>query len=128
MRTKYFTTEEANALLPTIAPLVRHLMEKQAEMGNTAKAISPILYQQSSQGGMASRETNALQQTFLEIEQLLSQLESFGVIVKNASVGLIDFLADFNGRDVYLCWKYGEPTITHYHDLHAGFNGRKPLP
>jgi hypothetical protein len=41
--------------------------------------------------------------------------------------GLLDFLSERNGRDVYLCWRYGEPTISHYHELHTGYNGRRPI-
>lgn len=125
---RYFTIEEANDLLPTIEPIVRRLVETQAKMGNRAKTAAFTLAQSRGQGGVASSETNALHQAFIDVEALLAKLESFGVVVKNANVGLVDFLADFNGRDVYLCWKYGEPEITHYHELHGGFNGRKPLP
>lgn len=128
MTIRYFTIGEANALLPQLVPLVDRLVQKQAGMGNTTKTIAPLLFTSSDPGGIASQETNELHQSFSEVEQLLDQIEAFGVVVKNASVGLIDFLADFNGRDVYLCWKFGEPSITHYHDLHSGFNGRKPIP
>jgi hypothetical protein len=48
-------------------------------------------------------------------------------VVKDINVGLLDFLADRHGRDVYLCWRYGEPRIEFYHDLHNGFNGRQPI-
>ena len=41
--------------------------------------------------------------------------------------GLVDFLAKIDGRDVYLCWRYGEPRVAHYHELHTGYNGRQPV-
>jgi hypothetical protein len=28
---------------------------------------------------------------------------------------------------VFLCWKHGEPAVTHWHELDAGFAGRRPL-
>jgi hypothetical protein len=29
---------------------------------------------------------------------------------------------------VYLCWRFGEQGIVHWHELDTGFAGRKPLP
>jgi hypothetical protein len=28
---------------------------------------------------------------------------------------------------VWLCWKFGEAQIAHYHSLEEGFSGRKPI-
>jgi hypothetical protein len=28
---------------------------------------------------------------------------------------------------VWLCWKYGEDEVTHYHALDEGYSGRKPI-
>jgi hypothetical protein len=28
---------------------------------------------------------------------------------------------------VLLCWKLGEPTITHYHSTEEGYAGRRPI-
>ena len=125
MASKYFTLEEANSTLIKIKPLVSQLVEKQAKMSSTAQGIKPLLANINS--GIASRETSELVILFAEIEALLTQIQSYGCVLKNASVGLLDFLADFNGRDVYLCWKHGEEQIEFYHDIHDGFNGRKPI-
>jgi hypothetical protein len=29
---------------------------------------------------------------------------------------------------VFLCWKYGEDRVGFFHELDAGFAGRRPLP
>jgi hypothetical protein len=41
--------------------------------------------------------------------------------------GLIDFPARVGDKDVLLCWKQGEPSVSHYHGWEDGFIGRKPL-
>ena len=33
-----------------------------------------------------------------------------------------------DGREVFLCWRLGEPEVSYWHDLDAGFAGRQPLP
>ncbi|MEM7330457.1 MAG: DUF2203 domain-containing protein [Chloroflexota bacterium] len=125
MPSKYFTVDEANAVLKQVEPLVAQLVEKQAQISTAAQAIQPLLT--NIQDGVASQETSNLVITFSEIEALISKIQAYGCIVKNANVGLLDFLADFNGRDIYLCWKHGEDKISFYHDIHDGFNGRKPI-
>ncbi len=62
-----------------------------------------------------------------ELRDLLRELAELGVEVKAAD-GLVDFRSKLHGRTVYLCWKYGEERITHFHELDAGFAGRQPLP
>jgi hypothetical protein len=32
-----------------------------------------------------------------------------------------------NGREVYLCWRLGEPDVAHWHELEGGFAGRQKL-
>ena len=50
-----------------------------------------------------------------------------GIELKDINTGLVDFLAERDGRDVYLCWRYDEPTVAFWHDLEAGVAGRQPL-
>ena len=40
-------------------------------------------------------------------------------------MGLVDFLGSRAGRDVFLCWHYGEDDIAYWHDLSGGFAGRQ---
>jgi len=47
--------------------------------------------------------------------------------VKDLTIGLIDFVALHDGREVYLCWQYGEESIQFWHEIEAGFAGRQPL-
>ena len=32
-----------------------------------------------------------------------------------------------DARRVYLCWKLGEDSVEHWHDVEAGFSGRRKL-
>ena len=41
--------------------------------------------------------------------------------------GLVDFPGEMDGRLIYLCWRLGEPSIQHWHEIDAGFAGRQPL-
>jgi hypothetical protein len=57
----------------------------------------------------------------------LREIAELGIEVKAAD-GLCDFRSRHQGRTVYLCWRFGEDRITHFHELDTGFGGRKALP
>ena len=125
-RAKYFTVAEANELLHSIRPLVKQLLEKRAKASHLGQQMPYLM--RDTQSDVGSRETSELFLMFAEIERLTQSIELYGCIIKNLHAGIVDFLADHNGRDVFLCWKYGEPSVAHFHDLHTGFNGRQPIP
>jgi len=125
MQTKYFTVAEANTLLPSIKPLVGKLLEKQAKVTRMRSQIPELMGDLRSNVG--SRHTSEMVLDFADIERLMAQIQSYGCVIKSLNAGLVDFLADHNGRDVYLCWQYGEEAVAHFHDLDAGFNGRKHI-
>ena len=47
--------------------------------------------------------------------------------MKDPALGLIDFHAQRGAELVYLCYRLGEATVTHWHPLDDGFSGRQPL-
>jgi len=55
------------------------------------------------------------------------ELEKLGVELKDYYTGLIDFRHLRDGKEVYLCWRLGEPEVAHWHELNSGFSGRKKL-
>jgi hypothetical protein len=60
---------------------------------------------------------------------LLSELrilEDLGIEIKAAD-GLVDFRSLRDGEVVYLCWRFGEDRITHWHRLDSGFAGRRAI-
>jgi hypothetical protein len=61
------------------------------------------------------------------LQEEIHAIEELGAQVKDLDIGLCDFLGRRRGRDVLLCWRFGEKRITHWHELSAGFAGRQPL-
>jgi len=125
MTVRYFTREEANEILTELKPLVAQLLERRAKAVRMSRQLDKLFAEPHIDfGGPVPTE---LSQDFLIIENLLAQIKSYGCVIKNLEAGLIDFLAKIDGRDVYLCWRYGEEQVAYYHELHTGFQGRKAL-
>lgn len=125
MTIRYFTVDEANALLPELEPLVGDLLRRRARASSIARDIAPALSEIHTDLG--GPEATALAGEFAAIEDLVARIQAHGCVVKSLESGLLDFLAEQNGRDVFLCWRYGESRIEYYHELHTGFAGRQRL-
>ena len=63
----------------------------------------------------------------LQFTRLYQALESQGCVLKGIEQGLVDFFAGREGREVFLCWKFPETKIQHWHDIDAGFAGRQSI-
>jgi hypothetical protein len=124
MERRSFTVEQANRMLPLVRRIVEDVVVThgswqqavgQFEMASSAAAADAEAFQ---------RETERLAH---EIDGYLRELAALGVEFKGFDQGLIDFPSEVDGRPIYLCWKLGEPTVAHWHEIDAGFAGRKLL-
>jgi hypothetical protein len=125
MTSRYFTVEEANELLPEISVLMEALQIRRANVIESRQEMAELLARNRSDVG--GPVASALVQDFIAIETIAQQIRSFGCIIKDLNTGLVDFLSKRGEREVYLCWRHGEPRVAFYHELHTGFGGRKPV-
>ena len=128
---RYFTPAEANSMLPLVRVIVKDITElavtlrdRQARLERLQKdgvAMGIITASQLEEEGAAhDRDLERLQEYTHELTEL-------GVELKDFFTGLIDFPCWMDGREVYLCWKLGEPELGWWHEVDAGFRGRQPL-
>ena len=61
------------------------------------------------------------------LKEDVNALYDSGCLVKDIDEGLVDWYATRNGREVFLCWKLGEKEVAYWHDVDAGFAGRRPI-
>jgi hypothetical protein len=135
-----FTLSEANRSLPLVKRVVGDIVKTHAqamklqhelERQVTAAAAS----KQTGQAGVAALQqspSNVTMQDQLDacmskLEDFVDELSEIGCELKDYQMGLIDFVGRHDGRDVYLCWKLGEESITHWHELDSGFAGRQSV-
>jgi hypothetical protein len=120
---RYFGVEEANRLVPllsrtfeAIRPWVQRAQDITDELntlGDKNDALTETLRE----------EREALVR---QIRLALQPLQEMGLDIKGAD-GLVDFRAQLDGRPVYLCWRFGEPGVVHWHELDTGFAGRRRI-
>lgn len=119
---KLYTVEEANALLPYIAPTLVELREKFEEAARIREAVTTAA---ATNGG--SHKRTEWSGTLARVGELVERLEEWQVEVRDISQGLVDFPAMIEGEDAYLCWRLGEAEVAYWHPRSTGFAGRRPL-
>jgi len=116
---KYFTPSEARKTLPLVKKIVKDILDTSRDMRVIADEI----------GGQAVKDPR-IQKLADDIENFMFELEEIGCFFKdwNFQIGLIDFPAIIEGNEVFLCWRSDEEDIIYYHEMEAGFAGRKLIP
>ncbi len=122
---RYFTLQEANETLNIIRPLMDELQEiRQSILAKQPEAWPAI---EKSVGNGGNRALSDMVQDFERLDSLVHRIQETEVLIKDINLGLLDFLALKDGREVYLCWQYGEGEIAFWHEIAAGFAGRQPI-
>jgi hypothetical protein len=132
MAERHFTPEEANDLLPRLAPLLRRLIAARRDMAEKQRKIEQLRSRvrgngATAEGRLFAQLKDELDSIAVELRQGIETIQGFGCVIKDLDVGLIDFPALRLGQEVYLCWKLGEQRITFWHGTQEGFAGRKPV-
>jgi hypothetical protein len=126
----YFTLEQANATLPYVRSIVTDVVGAYDEWRDCVARYEVMAAKSRSDVGETDEQIalrTEVDRIARRIGDYLSELESVGCTFKGFDDGIVDFLSQRDGRDIYLCWKLGEPEITHWHELDAGFAGRQIL-
>ena len=128
---RFFSLEEATALLPRLGEIVREMQSKKPQLDALREELGEMTETASGNGHLVEndmRQKRRQAQILVErLNELITELNGMGCELKGVEEGLVDFPAQREGRTVYLCWKLGEDSIDWWHELDTGFSGRKPL-
>jgi hypothetical protein len=152
MTERFFTIEEARALLPELKQLIgqanRELDEKTIRLKElnfrylrAEKALdeSPIpddedktslneFRQQRARFELAISDLSRDQSELIRcLESWVDKITPHGVILRHMKEGVIDFPARNGEFKYFFTWQYDEKDITHWHLASDGFVGRKAL-
>ena len=130
---KRFTLAEAEQLIPSVDRLLRKAVELKAGYVTEERNFESFQRRIVMTGGMVVDRTEVRQarerrdEAAAGLRSTIEEVQEFGCVVKDLDMGLVDFPTWFRGREVYLCWKLGEPSIAFWHGVDEGFAGRKAI-
>lgn len=116
---KYFSPEEARRSLPLVKRIVCDIINAGSSMKLVAARVKGDLL-----------EDPDIQSIATDINNYMIELEDIGCFYKdwNFSIGLVDFPSIINNKEVMLCWRSDEDDIKYYHEVDAGYYGRRLIP
>lgn len=133
---RFFDIDEAEAALAEVGPLCATLADQRLELIQLRDRT--LAAQRPSTGALpgapapldeaeARRLKLRMQGVIDQMAAAVARIDALGITLRDIEKGLIDFPALVNGRQVWLCWQLGEDGIGWWHELDAGFGGRRPL-
>ena len=118
-------------MLPRLTELILELRVRKAEYDRFMRRVEELGQKMRGNGHLLDAELKeaqaGLEQSAEGVSSLGEEVQDMGCELKGIEEGLIDFRTEMDGREVYLCWKFGEERIDWWHELDTGFAGRQPL-
>jgi hypothetical protein len=108
---RIFTLAEAQALFPLVRSITQATHAELEPVRLKLEAMVPT--------NPLIHEVEKHYETI--VRRWVAKMERLGLVIK----GL--WLVDFDTGDGYLCWKFPELKLGHYHTYQEGFSGRRPL-
>jgi hypothetical protein len=128
---KFYTVAQANATLPLLRSILRDITELAHDIQERQQRLARL----QDAGAIDKAHDEEIQHIITQFENdqermtgYEQELRNLQIELKDYVTGLIDFPCWMNEREVYLCWRLGEPEVSHWHELDAGFTGRQKLP
>jgi hypothetical protein len=128
---KYFTISQAERTLPLVRRIVADVTGLYPQWRDLVYRYELAAAQAKPEWGESPEQLELrgqIEDIARRISGFVSELETVGCVFKGFEDGLVDFYGKLDGRDIFWCWKQGEERIGHWHEVEAGFAGRRPLP
>jgi hypothetical protein len=128
------TLEAVNALVPRLKTIMTSQMGRRGEIEERLAQLAKLVGAVPETIALDERDPPQVRTLKRDLvtrvekyQSVWQEVEAMGAVLKDPKAGLVDFYGQVDGKLVWLCWRYGEDAVTHYHGLDEGFAGRKPI-
>lgn len=133
---RYFRLDEVNSLVIRLNDLFSQVMQLRGQLktlyakldeADCAPTNDPTPEDEARVPPEMRRDRSVFYALAETLRERLEEIAATGCVIKDLEIGLVDWPALHHGREVWLCWKYGEREVYFWHDIHTGFAGRRPI-
>jgi hypothetical protein len=122
---RYFTPEQADKAIVLVSRIVSDIVDRYRRLVDLQEVIEAA--QRSGRYDRCRQAQDELVAVAQKIQTCAEELDDVGVELRDWSTGVVDFPCIADGREVYLCWRYGEDRVSFWHECQAPSEERKPL-
>ena len=127
----FYAIDEANLALPEVERILAALRDQRVELialRDRVVAAAPDDEAPTAEAAEQIRLVRLGMQGLIDQMQAgVARLVELDITLRDISTGLIDFPALVSGRPIWLCWRFGEAVVAHWHSVDEGFDARRPL-
>ena len=133
MRADRYTIDEVEAVIPQLATRFATVMQLRAQL----KVLYARLEEHGHPPGQTlpddvelevARDRAVFDGMADALRDEVAAIAATGCVIRDIEIGLVDWLGTAaDGREVWLCWRYGETSLAWFHEVDEGFRGRKPI-
>ncbi|MBI4512134.1 MAG: DUF2203 domain-containing protein [Deltaproteobacteria bacterium] len=136
MEKRYFTLEQVNDQVARLMESFARVMQVRAQLKTLYRRLEERGFAPSSEDFPivvkgAPKDVNRDRATFKALIEYLREeiqrVQETGCMIKDVEVGLVDWFSQKDGRDILLCWRFGEKEVSFWHDPDTGYEGRRPI-
>ena len=130
---KTFTMSEVQMLLPVLESLMQRAQNAGMRAGEIGATIEELRQRIFLAGGMhvdvvtVARQRADQGMAIEEAKTIVGEIEQIGAHVHDLGEGLLDLPFRTETGEVMLCWRMGEPAVTHWHGTEDEPEERLPL-
>ena len=122
---RHFTLAEANRALVLVRRIIADVVAEYARMMELLEAMEAA--ETSAAEEYLDRARGDLARTSQRLRTCLEELDDVGVELADWSAGIVMFPSVASGREVRLCWQYGEPRVLYWLEPDRPHQGRQPI-
>jgi hypothetical protein len=122
-----YSVDEARALVPAVRAILLQLaVERQAADAAHAAFHGHPESEAGSRPSPRRLEAETAERRE-RMQVLLEHLDHLGIVVRDLSIGLVDFPTERDGEPAWLCWRLEDAELDWWHTTREGFASRRRL-
>jgi hypothetical protein len=124
-RRRWFTPQRAGRSLVLVKRIVADLVRNHRLAHDLEESIESA--QAAGMEALSAAAGEELLRAAKGLRQCLEELEEAGVEMQDLRLGMVDFPAREGRREIRLCWRWGEPAVTHWHEMDESCGQRRVI-
>ena len=122
---RVFSLGEANKALVLVRRIVTDVIFEYSRMLELQEQLETA--EETGTEEQGERARLELIRSAGRLRTCLDELDDVGVELKDWGLGVVDFPSFAGGREIRLCWQYGQERIEYWHEVDATFAERRPV-
>ncbi len=122
---KYFTPEQAQRSLVLVRRVVADIVQEYPRLLEAQEVLE--LSQRHGSVECLTRVQADMLASVKRLQRYADELSAMGVDLGDFARGRVEFPALSGGREVRLCWQYGEEQVSCWYDPGLGKASRRPI-